>query len=101
MQKNAEDIYAEAQQINQDRAMKETKVVNKDERKDRGNESEQYCTTGHSFVTKVAVQSQTQDMIICYKGDRESILVLLRDFQYEKAEVLEFILENFLLLGLW
>lgn len=54
----------------------------------------QYALLEHSFVTKVAVQSRTQDVIICYKGDRESILVLLRDFQYEKAEVSESILEN-------
>lgn len=44
MQENAEDIYAEAQQINEDRAMKETEAVYKDERKDSGNGSEQCCT---------------------------------------------------------
>lgn len=54
----------------------------------------QYVLLEQPFITKVAVQSRTQDVTICYKGDRESVLELLHDFRYEKAEVPESVLEN-------
>ena len=46
------------------------------------------------FITKVNVQSRTQDAIIYYNGDRDRLLSVLHDFSYEKAKVPESFLEN-------
>lgn len=54
----------------------------------------QYALSQSPFVTKATVQSRTQDVIICYEGEREKVIALLDDFQYERAEVPEAILEN-------
>ena len=54
----------------------------------------EYVLSKYSFITKVTVHRQTQDVVICYEGGRNRILSLLRDFRYEKAEISESFLEN-------
>ena len=45
-------------------------------------------------VTEVKVYERTADAAICYKGEREEILTVLRQFSYEKAEVPETVLSS-------
>ena len=45
-------------------------------------------------VTEVKVYERTADAVICYKGEREEILTLLKQFSYEKAEVPETVLSS-------
>ena len=45
-------------------------------------------------VTDVKVYERTADAVICYKGEREEILTLLKQFSYEKAEVPETVLSS-------
>ena len=54
----------------------------------------QYALSEYPFITKVTVQSRTQDVVICYKGEREKALSLLRNFRYEDAKLPESLLEN-------
>lgn len=54
----------------------------------------QYVLTEQEFVTRADVQSRTQDVIICYKGERERVISLLQSFRYDRAEVQEVFLQN-------
>lgn len=54
----------------------------------------QYALSEYPFITKVTVQSRTQDVVICYNGEREKALSLLRNFRYEDAKLPESLLEN-------
>lgn len=54
----------------------------------------QYALTEQEFITRADVQSRTQDVTICYKGERERVISLLQSFQYDKAEVQEALLQN-------
>lgn len=45
-------------------------------------------------VTEVKVYECTADAVICYKGEREEILTVLKQFSYEKAEVPETVLSS-------
>ena len=45
-------------------------------------------------VTEVTVYERTADAVICYKGEREEILTVLKQFSYEKAEVPETVLSS-------
>lgn len=45
-------------------------------------------------VTEVKVYERTADAVICYKGEREEILTVLKRFSYEKAEVPETVLSS-------
>ena len=45
-------------------------------------------------VTEVKVYERTADAAICYKGEREEILTVLRQFSYERAEVPETVLSS-------
>ena len=45
-------------------------------------------------VTEVKVYERTADAVICYKGEREEILTVLKQFSYEKAEVPETVLSS-------
>lgn len=45
-------------------------------------------------VTDVKVYERTADAVICYKGEREEILTVLKQFSYEKAEVPETVLSS-------
>ena len=44
--------------------------------------------------TEVKVYERTADAVICYKGEREEILTVLKQFSYEKAEVPETVLSS-------
>ena len=44
------------------------------------------------YVTDAKVYERTADAVICYKGDREEIVAVLRSFSYEKADVPENVL---------
>lgn len=54
----------------------------------------QYVLTEQEFVTRADVQSRTQDVIICYKGERERVISLLQSFRYDRDEVQEVFLQN-------
>ena len=54
----------------------------------------EYTLSECPFITKVTVQSRTQDVVICYRGERDKVISLLRGFQYETAELSESYLEN-------
>ncbi len=54
----------------------------------------EYVLSECSFITKATVQSRTRDVIICYEGGRNRVLSLLRDFQYERADVPESFVKN-------
>lgn len=45
-------------------------------------------------VTEVKVYERTADAVICYKGEREEILTVLKQFSYEKVEVPETVLSS-------
>ena len=45
-------------------------------------------------VTEVKVYERTADAVICYKGERDEILTVLKQFSYEKAEVPETVLSS-------
>ena len=44
------------------------------------------------YVTDAKVYERTADAVICYKGDREEIVAVLKSFSYEKADVPENVL---------
>lgn len=54
----------------------------------------QYYLSTQKFVTSVKVHERLQDATICYVGSRESIIQILKRFQYEDAEVPETFLQN-------
>ena len=45
-------------------------------------------------VTSVKVQERVQDAVICYTGDRETLILALRQFSYENVEVPEQVLAS-------
>lgn len=45
-------------------------------------------------VTDVKVYERTADAAICYEGDREELICILRNFSYEKADVPENVLAS-------
>ena len=53
-----------------------------------------YHLNSQPEVVSVKVKERTQDVIICYQGDRENIIDILRHFRYEEANVPEAFLEN-------
>lgn len=54
----------------------------------------QYYLSSQQYVTAVKVQSRTQDVTICFVGDRASIIDCLRRFQYDMADVPDVFLES-------
>lgn len=54
----------------------------------------QFTLLEQEIVTKVTVQSRTQDAVIYYNGDRTVLIRFLQKFHYETAEVSEDILQN-------
>ncbi|MBR1865778.1 MAG: heavy metal translocating P-type ATPase [Lachnospiraceae bacterium] len=54
----------------------------------------QYYLSEQQFVTSVKVQHRTQDVTVCYVGQREQMIELLRRFRYDRAEVPDAFLEN-------
>ena len=53
-----------------------------------------YYLSTQKFVTSVKVYERTGDAAICYVGERDAILQVLREFQYEETEVPEVFLQN-------
>lgn len=54
----------------------------------------QYYLSMQSGITSVKVREQTQDVSICYEGERSSLILLLRRFCYDTVEVPEACLDN-------
>lgn len=54
----------------------------------------QYHLSKHSFVTAVKVYERNQDVVVCYVGEREQIISLLRQFSYERVSVPEHVWQN-------
>lgn len=54
----------------------------------------QYYFSNLKFITSVKVYDRTQDMVLCYVGDRDHVIAKLRRFHYEDATVPEAFLEN-------
>lgn len=46
------------------------------------------------YVTDVKVYERTADAVICYKGDREEIIAVLKNFSYEKNKAPENVLAS-------
>ena len=46
------------------------------------------------YVTDAKVYERTADAVICYKGDREEIIAVLKGFSYEKTEAPENVLAS-------
>jgi heavy metal translocating P-type ATPase len=53
-----------------------------------------YYLSRHHFIDSVKVRERTQDITICYIGEREELIQLLKDFSYEKVEVPDVFKEN-------
>jgi heavy metal translocating P-type ATPase len=53
-----------------------------------------YYLSHQKEVTSVKVRERTGDITLCFIGDRERILCLLKRFSYEKAEAPEVFLQN-------
>lgn len=54
----------------------------------------QYKLESYSFITSAKINVRSQNVVICYQGDREQILNILQGLSYEEAEVPEAVLEN-------
>ena len=54
----------------------------------------QYYLTGYDFIQNVKIQERTCDVTICFSGDREDVIRVLRRFSYERIEVPEDFIKN-------
>lgn len=54
----------------------------------------QYYLMNQTYITSVKVQPRVMDAAICYTGDRQAVISLLRRFRYENVEVPESYLEH-------
>lgn len=50
--------------------------------------------SSQKLVTSVKVYERTQDVTVCYLGDRKLVIETLKNFQYEYADVPEVFLQN-------
>jgi heavy metal translocating P-type ATPase len=53
-----------------------------------------YYLSKQKFVTSVKVRERTQDVTICYLGDRSLLVLALQEFSYETTEVPQVFLET-------
>lgn len=53
-----------------------------------------YYLSTRKYVTSAKVHERTQDAIICYVGNREWLIEILKKFQYDKTDVPETFLQN-------
>lgn len=53
-----------------------------------------YYLEKQSFITSVKVHERTQDAVICYKGEREDVIKVLKEFYYQSVEVPENVLQS-------
>ena len=54
----------------------------------------QYYFSMGKNITHVNVQNRTGDVTVCYQGDREEIIKMIKTFSYENVEVPKIFLEN-------
>lgn len=54
----------------------------------------QYYLMNQTYITSVKIQPRVMDAAICYTGDRQAVISLLRRFRYENVEVPESYLEH-------
>lgn len=54
----------------------------------------QYHLLNHSFVTAVKVYERNQDVVVCYSGKREQVILLLKQFSYDRISVPEHVWQN-------
>lgn len=54
----------------------------------------QYYLMGRENIISSQVFNRTNDAVICYSGDRQAVLDMLKGFSYEKVDVPEQYLEN-------
>jgi heavy metal translocating P-type ATPase len=54
----------------------------------------QYALSKYKNVQSVKVQTRTQNVTVCYSGERSEIIRLLQNFSYEKADVPDEFLQN-------
>lgn len=53
-----------------------------------------FYLSSQKFITFVKVRERVQDVTICYVGNREDIIYILRTFKYENIEVPDAFLQN-------
>ena len=54
----------------------------------------QYYLMGRENISSSQIFNRTNDAVICYSGDRQAVLDMLKKFSYEKVDVPEQYLEN-------
>ena len=54
----------------------------------------QYHLSSLNEITYVKIYERTQDIVVKYAGDREKIIKILQEFQYDKVEVPEIVLQD-------
>lgn len=54
----------------------------------------QYYLMGSENIISSKIFKRTNDVVVCYSGDRNTVLDVLKNFSYEKIEVPEHYLEN-------
>lgn len=54
----------------------------------------QYQLESYPFIAEVKIYTRNQNVVICYQGEREQVIRILKEFSYEKAEVPAEIVEN-------
>lgn len=54
----------------------------------------QYSLSAQPAVTMVKVYERNQDAVVCYKGNREEVLMLLKRFSFSRASVPEHVWQN-------
>ena len=54
----------------------------------------QYYLSAQANVTSARVQRRTSGVVVCYQGDREEILRLLRSFHYQEVKVPDVVLQS-------
>lgn len=54
----------------------------------------QYQLESYPFIAEVKIYSRNQNVVICYQGEREQVIRILKNFSYENTEVPAEIIEN-------
>lgn len=53
-----------------------------------------YYLSNQKFVTSVKVHERTQSVVVCYAGTRDTVIDVLKNFEYKNADVPESFLQN-------
>lgn len=54
----------------------------------------QYYLSNQPFITAAKVYERNQDAAVCYTGDREAVLRLLKRFSFENVSVPDYVWQN-------